>query len=297
MSEEIKKDHEVAAPEEQAASGQAPAADPAAPAAEPAGPAAEAQAAEAAAPAVEPAAPAAESAASVSQAPAAAEASAASGGSGEETPPRRKETEEEKAARRKAALEAREAAKAAAAQSKAADASAPAGDGGADAPPKPPSPNQPRLDRAVQLLKELVAEDAVEEASINELSGDMPTLVVKNEHWPAAAALFRDHEELGCRYLRNVSGVDYETYMEVVYFPLNMDRRETYAIKVRTDRENPSVPSATPVWETANWHEREIYDLLGIDFPGHPHLTRIMMPDDWVGHPLRKDYVPLDPEV
>lgn len=168
----------------------------------------------------------------------------------------------------------------------------------ADAPPpKPPSPNQPRLNRAVELLRELVAEDAVEEAYINEPNDDLPTLVMKSEHWAQAAPLFRDHTELGCDYLRNVSGVDYETYMEVVYYPLNMERRETYCIKVRTDREQPSVPSATPVWETANWNEREIFDLLGIDFPGHPNMTRIMMPDDWVGHPLRKDYVPLDPEV
>jgi NADH-quinone oxidoreductase subunit C len=83
----------------------------------------------------------------------------------------------------------------------------------------------------------------------------------------------------------------------VVYYPLNMERRETYCIKVRTDREQPSVASVTPLWETANWNEREIFDLLGIDFPGHPDLRRIMMSDDWVGHPLRKDYVPLDPEV
>ncbi|MBB6691742.1 NADH-quinone oxidoreductase subunit C, partial [Cohnella xylanilytica] len=161
----------------------------------------------------------------------------------------------------------------------------------------PPSPNQPRLDRAVQLLRELVAEDAVEEASINEPNDHLPTLVIKNEHWPAAARLFRSHPELNVNYLRNVAGVDHETHMEVVYHLLSLDSGHVYAAKVRTDRAAPSVPSATPVWETANWNEREIYDLLGIEFPGHPDLRRIMMPDDWVGHPLRKDYVPLDPEV
>ncbi|WP_324617899.1 NADH-quinone oxidoreductase subunit C [Cohnella cholangitidis] len=121
--------------------------------------------------------------------------------------------------------------------------------------------------------------------------------MLKNEHWSKAAPLFRNHEVLNCNYLRNVSGVDYETYMEVVYYPLNLNNREGYCVKVRTDRDNPTVQSVTPIWETANWNEREIYDLLGIDFPGHPDLRRIMMPDDWVGHPLRKDYVPLDPEV
>jgi NADH-quinone oxidoreductase subunit C len=221
---------------------------------------------------------------------------------GEAAPVRRKETEEEKAARRKAALEAREAAKAAAAHARAAGAAAPAaGKTGeaqaAEAAPKPPSPNQPRLDRAAAIIRSQVAEDAVEEAYINELNGDLPTLVIKRDHWLETARLFRDHEELGCAYLRNITGVDYETYMEVVYFPLNMQKHEMYCVKVRTDREQPSVPSVTPIWETANWNEREIFDLLGIDFPGHPKLTRIMLPDDWVGHPLRKDYVPLDPEV
>ncbi|MDB4866884.1 MAG: dehydrogenase, partial [Cohnella sp.] len=243
------------------------------------------------------------------------EASTSGSEGGEDNaPPRRKETDEEKAARRKAALEAREAAKAAAALAKGAEASVPAasaapaaaaagagaaaeGAGEPPAPPKPPSPNQPRLDRAAALLRELVAEDAVEETYINEPNDHLPTLVVKNDRWKECARLFLEHAELGCDYLRNVSGVDYETHMEVVYYPLNMERRETYCIKVRTDREQPSVASVTPLWETANWNEREIFDLLGIDFPGHPDLRRIMMSDDWVGHPLRKDYVPLDPEV
>jgi len=221
-------------------------------------------------------------------------------------PARRKETDEEKAARRKAALEAREAAKAAAAQAAAQAAqsgnAAPAAASGEGAeaeaqPPKPPSPNQPRLDRVAALLRELVSADAVEEAYINEANDHLPTLVVKNELWEQAARLFHDHADLECKYLRNVSGVDYETYMEVVYYPLNLNTRDCYCVKVKTDREKPSVASVTPIWETANWNEREIYDLLGIEFPGHPNLTRIMMPDDWVGHPLRKDYVPLDPEV
>ncbi|AGA59865.1 NADH/F420H2 dehydrogenase, subunit C [Thermobacillus composti KWC4] len=165
------------------------------------------------------------------------------------------------------------------------------------AEPKPPSPKQPWLDEAVELLKSEVHPEAVEEAVINELAGDMPTITVKAEHWRAAAELLKSHEKLGCNYLRNVTGVDYEAHMEVVYFVINLETKREYAIKIRTDREQPSVPSAVPVWPSADWPEREIYDLLGVDFPGHPDLRRIMMPDDWVGHPLRKDYVPLDPEV
>jgi len=199
----------------------------------------------------------------------------------------------ERAAKIKAAQEAR--AKRLAAKAAAGGEAAP---GDAEpAEPKPPSPKQPWLDEAVELLKSEVHPEAVEEAVINELAGDMPTITVKAEHWRAAAELLKSHGKLGCNYLRNVTGVDYETHMEVVYFVINLETKREYAIKIRTDREQPSVPSAVPVWPSADWPEREIYDLLGVDFPGHPDLRRIMMPDDWVGHPLRKDYVPLDPEV
>lgn len=165
------------------------------------------------------------------------------------------------------------------------------------AAPKEPSPNQPRLDRIVELIRQHVAEDAVQEAWLNDKDHDLPVLVIQPEHWPACARLMKEHEELKLNYLRNVSGVDYETYMEVVYHMISLETKHEYCVKVRTDREHPSVPSVTPVWCTANWPEREIYDLFGIDFPGHPDLRRILLPDDWVGHPLRKDYEPIDPEV
>ncbi|MFC5647740.1 NADH-quinone oxidoreductase subunit C [Paenibacillus solisilvae] len=192
---------------------------------------------------------------------------------------------------REAKLKAAEEARAARAAAKAAE--------GAAAPeePKPPSPKQPQLDEALQLIQTLVSEAAVEESYINEMNGHMPTFIIKNEHWTEVAKLFRSHPVLDSDFLRNVSGVDYETYLEVVYHLISISTKKEYAVKIKADRENPQVASAAPVWATANWNEREIYDLLGIDFTGHPDLRRIMMPDDWVGHPLRKDYEPLDPEV
>ncbi|PZD97795.1 NADH-quinone oxidoreductase subunit C [Paenibacillus sambharensis] len=160
-----------------------------------------------------------------------------------------------------------------------------------------PSPQQADLDEAVSLLCSRVHDEAVAEAYLNEMNGGMPVLIIRSEHWLEAARMFRSEPALGCDYLRNLSGVDYETYMETVYHLLSMSTGKQYAVKVRTDRDNPSIPSVTAVWPAANWNEREVYDLLGIDFPGHPDLRRIMMPDDWAGHPLRKDYEPLDPEV
>ncbi|MBH5320572.1 NADH-quinone oxidoreductase subunit C [Paenibacillus sp. GSMTC-2017] len=163
--------------------------------------------------------------------------------------------------------------------------------------PKLPSVRLPELELIIRVLSNEVASDAVLESYINELNADMPTIVLSGAHWTKAAVVLRDHKELDFNYLRNVSGVDYETHLEVVYHLLSLKSRRDVVIKLRTDREAASVPSAALTWSTANWNEREIYDLLGIDFPGHPDLRRIMMPDDWVGHPLRKDYEPLDSEV
>ncbi|MEK3719114.1 NADH-quinone oxidoreductase subunit C [Paenibacillus sp. FSL H8-0034] len=196
--------------------------------------------------------------------------------------------DDEKEAKAKAAAEAR-AARAAARGKKT--------EGEEDAGPKVPSPLQPRLDHWVKLIKEQVGEAAIEEAFINERDAHLPYVIIKNEHWAGVALLLKQHCELKLNYLRNVSGIDQETHMEVAYHLLSLDTKAEMCVKVKTSREAPSIDSVTPIWPTANWNEREIFDLLGIDFPGHPDLRRIMMSDDWVGHPLRKDYEALDPEV
>ncbi|RAP73990.1 NADH-quinone oxidoreductase subunit C [Paenibacillus montanisoli] len=205
------------------------------------------------------------------------------GGSGEAAA-----VDPEKEAKVKAAAEAR-AARAAAKAAAEGDA--------APAEPKQPSPKQPQLDEAVALIRAQVGDDAIEEAYINELNGHLPTLVLKAERLLACAELLKTQESQDYSYLRNLSGVDYETHLETVYHLVSLKSGSDLALKVKADRENPQIPSVVSVWHTANWNEREVYDLLGIHFPGHPDLRRIMMPDDWVGYPLRKDYEPLDPEV
>ncbi|MUT65068.1 NADH-quinone oxidoreductase subunit C [Paenibacillus sp. NEAU-GSW1] len=198
----------------------------------------------------------------------------------------------EREAKLKAAAEAR----AARAAAKAAAEGQPAEAAEAAEPPAP-SPKQPELDALAASLRARAGDDALEEAYINEMNGHMPTIIVKNGSWRNVAELLKGEGELQFNYLRNVSGVDYETHLEVVYHLVSLSSGRELAVKVKADRESPEVASAAPVWSTANWNEREIYDLLGISFTGHPDLRRIMMPDDWVGHPLRKDYEPLDSEV
>jgi len=217
----------------------------------------------------------------------------------------RKQTPEEKAAKVKAAAEAREARmrakaeaeKTASAEGEGGNSGNPAGEEAGAEPEKPTSPNQPFLDRIVQILNENVSAHAVEQAYINGYDGDMPTLILRSENWLSSAITLKNHAELKLDYLRNLTGVDHETHLEVVYHIVSLTTKRDYCVKIKTDREQPSIPSVSKVWSTANWNEREVFDLFGIDFPGHPNMTRIMMPDDWVGHPLRKDYEPLDPEV
>ncbi len=98
----------------------------------------------------------------------------------------------------------------------------------------------------------------------------------------------KDLKDKGFNYLVLMSAVDYLKYREVLYHLSSYSESWMIVVKVRT--EDDVLPSATSLWSSANWLEREIYDLMGIKFIGHPDLKRIFLPEGWVGHPLRKDY-------
>ncbi|HUJ24614.1 MAG TPA: NADH-quinone oxidoreductase subunit C [Myxococcales bacterium] len=99
-------------------------------------------------------------------------------------------------------------------------------------------------------------------------------------------------DELAFDCLMNLSAIDWpkRNQIEVVYHLWSYSKLHSFILKVQLDRAKPEVASVEPVWKAADWLEREQYDLLGVNFTGHPDLRRIMMPDDWVGHPLLKDY-------
>lgn len=106
-------------------------------------------------------------------------------------------------------------------------------------------------------------------------------------------ALLRDEAECPFNFLADVTCVDWypsEPRFEVVYHLLSIPNKERVRLKVRLDGSSPVVESVTSVWPAANFFEREVFDLFGIRFTGHPYLRRIQMPEDWEGHPLRKDY-------
>lgn len=104
-------------------------------------------------------------------------------------------------------------------------------------------------------------------------------------------------DRCGFTFLSEVGATDYLGYpdrtrprFEVHYVLRNLDAATMIVVKVGLDEARPVVASATPIWPGANWMEREVYDMYGIDFPGHPDLRRILMPDEFTAHPLRKDY-------
>jgi NADH-quinone oxidoreductase subunit C len=108
-----------------------------------------------------------------------------------------------------------------------------------------------------------------------------------------ACVLLRDNSDCPFNYLADVTCVDWypsDPRFEVVYHLLSIPKKERVRLKVRLQDESPAVESVTSVWPAANYFEREVFDLFGVRFTGHPYLRRLLMPEDWEGHPLRKDY-------
>ncbi len=119
------------------------------------------------------------------------------------------------------------------------------------------------------------------------------TIYVERSSVREACALLRDDPRCAFNFLSDITCVDWypaEPRFEVVYHLLSILKKERVRLKVRLEGASPAVESLTAVWPGANYFEREVFDLFGIRFTGHPYLRRLLMPEDWEGHPLRKDY-------
>jgi NADH-quinone oxidoreductase subunit C len=119
---------------------------------------------------------------------------------------------------------------------------------------------------------------------------DELTLTIGAEEIRAAAATV---QAAGYNFFEDMTAVDWfpsSPRFQLSYHILSHSLKERIRLRVMLDEADPSVESITPVWPSANFYEREVFDLFGIRFEGHPNLRRIMLPDDWQGHPLRKDY-------
>jgi len=147
-------------------------------------------------------------------------------------------------------------------------------------------------------IKEFIISRIGEEAIVRvEEEHLQPILVVHTDKLIDIALLLRDTEGYYFDFLSNISAVDYhpEQRFAVVYHLASIPYQTQLTLKVEFENDRrpdnlPEVPSVSSVWRTADWHEREAFDLMGIFFSGHPDLRRILLPDDWQGYPLRKDY-------
>ena len=152
------------------------------------------------------------------------------------------------------------------------------------------------FDEMVDALDAARAERGIPDSSVQQITvahGEI-TFYLAKEHLPALLWALRDDAALRFELASSISGVDYGVdvpqRLHVVYHLTSMTYRRRIRLEVALDISDPRLPSAVEMYPTADWHEREVYDMFGIVFDGHPALTRILMPDDWDGFPQRKDY-------
>lgn len=124
--------------------------------------------------------------------------------------------------------------------------------------------------------------------SVNESFGET-TIEVTKDSLHAVLRLLKGTPDPGFEVLMDLTAVDYIERTKIVYWLHNPTTLQRVRVIIFIARDEP-VPSVTALWRGADWYERELYDLFGVKFEGHPHLKRILMPDDWKGHPLRRDY-------
>ena len=139
---------------------------------------------------------------------------------------------------------------------------------------------------------EEIASQVEEQLPGSIVDSSQDSLVVNSESWLAVATFLKDTPGLDFDYLTSITAVDYYDYFEMVYQLTSLKHNHSLVVKTRCyEREKPSLPSVVSLWRGADLQEREIYDLMGISFDGHPNLKRIFLWQGFQGHPLRKDYL------
>lgn len=152
---------------------------------------------------------------------------------------------------------------------------------------------------ALQIAEKIKERFPEEVLDVREFRGQV-SVTLKKERILDIFRYLHDDPDLFLDYLVDVCGADYlgkkEKRFEVVYHLYSIKHRHAMRIKAEVADEKPSIDSVMSIWAGANWHEREAYDMYGIIFIGHPDLRRILLPEDWEGYPLRKDYPLQGPE-
>ena len=142
------------------------------------------------------------------------------------------------------------------------------------------------------LIGSEVAEKIEEKLPKTVVEYDEAAILIKSESVFEVCRFLNQTAGLDFDYLVNLTGVDYLNYLEVVYHLVSMKHNHSLVLKTRCyDREQPTMPSVTPIWRGGDYQEREVYDLLGIRFEGHYNMKRIVLWEGFKGHPLRRDYL------
>jgi NADH-quinone oxidoreductase subunit C len=126
--------------------------------------------------------------------------------------------------------------------------------------------------------------------AVFEEGGEWITIMIAPEDWLHVANQLRYTPGLDFDFLFCLTGIDWKTHFTMVYHLRSTVHQHTIVVKAKMEREHPEIESVCHIWRTAEFHEREVYDLFGIKFLHHPDLRRLLLTDDWVGYPLRKDY-------
>ena len=150
--------------------------------------------------------------------------------------------------------------------------------------------NVPDSTAVIDALQQEIPRATLEASATVDLQ---PTIFTSREHLPEVARALRDRPDLQFSLLADLIGIDFhprEPRFELVYLLVSLEQRRRLRLKVRLRGDEAHVGTVTGVWPAANWLEREVWDLFGIVFDGHPDPRRLLMPEDWDGFPLRKDY-------
>lgn len=126
--------------------------------------------------------------------------------------------------------------------------------------------------------------------SLSNLNDEGEWLTVYTDDWLHLAKKLRRHPDLYFDYLFCLTCVDWKTHLTMVYHLSSTKHRHNIVVKSNLDRKDPAIESVSHIWKTAEFHEREVYELFGVKFLNHPDLRNLILPDDWEGYPLRKDY-------
>ena len=144
--------------------------------------------------------------------------------------------------------------------------------------------------KIAEMIREKFPEQVIDVTNFR----DQVAVIIKRDNAFAILKYLHDDPMLSLDHLQDLTAVDWnikkEVRFEVVYNIYSIKYRHGIRIKAQVPVNDPSINSVVPIWSGADWHERECYDMFGIKFIGHPDLRRILMPEDWQGHPLRKDY-------